>query len=83
MAVAKDVWGKMICVLGLFEAAEVVQEEVNTSEKELMALLIEIREEARKEKNWALADRIRNDLLESGIQLIDSTEGVQWKRSEF
>ncbi|MBP7248445.1 MAG: cysteine--tRNA ligase [Negativicutes bacterium] len=83
LAVAKDVWGKMICVLGLFEAAEVVQEEVNTSEKELMALLIEIREEARKEKNWALADRIRNDLLESGIQLIDSTEGVQWKRSEF
>ena len=83
LAVAKDVWGKMICVLGLFEAAEVVQEEVNTSEKELMALLIEIREEARKEKNWALADRIRNDLLESGIQLIDSTEGVQWKRSEI
>ena len=83
LAVAKDVWGKMICVLGLFEAAEVVQEEVNTSEKELMALLIEIREEARKEKNWALADRIRNGLLESGIQLIDSTEGVQWKRSEF
>ena len=83
LAVAKDVWGKMIGVLGLFEAAEVVQEEVNTSEKELMALLIEIREEARKEKNWALADRIRNDLLESGIQLIDSTEGVQWKRSEI
>ena len=83
LAVAKDVWGKMIGVLGLFEAAEVVQEEVNTSEKELMALLIEIREEARKEKNWALADRIRNGLLESGIQLIDSTEGVQWKRSEI
>ena len=48
-----------------------------------MALLISLREEARKEKNWALADRIRNGLLESGIQLIDSAEGVQWKRSEI
>lgn len=73
----------MIGILGLFETAEVAEIAVNTSEKELMALLISLREEARKEKNWALADRIRNGLLESGIQLIDSAEGVQWKRSEI
>ena len=83
LAIAKDVWEKMIGILGLFETAEVAEIAVNTSEKELMALLISLREEARKEKNWALADRIRNGLLESGIQLIDSAEGVQWKRSEI
>jgi len=42
--------------------------------------LIEDRQKARKEKNFALADQIRNDLLEKGIVLEDTREGVRWKR---
>ncbi|MCR1971188.1 cysteine--tRNA ligase [Clostridium cochlearium] len=42
--------------------------------------LINKREEARKEKNWALADEIRDKLKERGILLEDTPQGVRWKR---
>ncbi len=40
---------------------------------------IEERKAAKKEKNFALADAIRNELLEKGIVLEDTREGVKWK----
>ena len=43
--------------------------------------LIEQRTSARKNKDFALADKIRNELLEMGIVLEDTREGVKWKRS--
>ena len=43
--------------------------------------LIARRTQARKNKDFALADKIRNDLLEKGIVLEDTREGVKWKRS--
>jgi cysteinyl-tRNA synthetase len=40
---------------------------------------IQEREKARREKNYALADKLRAELLEAGILLEDSKEGVRWK----
>ncbi|MCS7116128.1 MAG: cysteine--tRNA ligase [Nitrososphaerota archaeon] len=42
--------------------------------------MIELREEARRRKDWETADRLRNQLLERGIILEDTPEGVKWKR---
>ena len=42
--------------------------------------LIEERQAARKEKNFARADAIREELLSKGIILEDTREGVKWKR---
>lgn len=42
--------------------------------------LIAERQQARKEKNFARADEIRKVLLEQGIMLEDTREGVKWKR---
>jgi len=42
--------------------------------------LIEKRQEARKNKNWAEADRIRDELKEKGIILKDAKDGVRWER---
>jgi cysteinyl-tRNA synthetase len=54
-------------------------------EKEILAedieKLIEERQAARKERNFARADEIRNELLEKGIILEDTREGVKWKRA--
>ena len=54
-------------------------------EEELLAedieKLIEERQAARKEKNFKRADEIRNELLEKGIILEDTREGVKWKRA--
>jgi cysteinyl-tRNA synthetase len=43
--------------------------------------LIEERTEARKQKNWARADQIRNELSSKGILLEDTKDGVKWKRA--
>ena len=43
--------------------------------------LIQERQDARKQKNFARADEIRNELLEKGIVLEDTREGVKWKRA--
>ena len=42
--------------------------------------MIEARQQARKNKDFAKADEIRNALLEKGILLEDTREGVKWKR---
>ncbi|MEC4816429.1 MAG: DALR domain-containing protein, partial [Scytonema sp. PMC 1069.18] len=44
-------------------------------------VLIQKRQEARKTKNFAEADRIRNELQAQGITLIDSRDGTRWHRS--
>ena len=43
--------------------------------------LIEERQEARRQKDFARADRIRDDLLARGIVLEDTREGVKWHRA--
>jgi cysteinyl-tRNA synthetase len=42
--------------------------------------LIEQRQQARKNKDWALSDKIRDDLKAQGIILEDTPQGVRWKR---
>ena len=56
---------------------------VNKEEESLddeIERLIEERQKARKEKNWALADKIRDDLKNRGIILEDTPQGVKWRR---
>ena len=48
-------------------------------DEEIEALIAD-RQQARKDKNWALADQIRDDLKEQGIILEDTPQGVRWKR---
>ena len=43
--------------------------------------LIEQRTEAKKNKNFQLADEIRQQLLDKGIVLEDTRQGVKWKRA--
>lgn len=66
---------KLSDVLGIIteRKAEVLDSEVEE--------LIAARQQARKEKNFALADEIRQKLLDMGIVLEDTREGVKWKRA--
>lgn len=48
-------------------------------EAEVEALIAK-RQQARKDKNFALADKIRDDLKAKGIELLDTPQGVRWKK---
>lgn len=62
-----------ICGLCVEKETEILDEEIEK--------LIQERQEARKSKNFARADEIRNMLQEQGIILEDTREGVKWKRA--
>ncbi len=65
-------------VKGFDRVLGVLQEEAKELEEEELDM-IKQREKARKEGNWELADRIREDLLKRGINLEDRPEGTTYK----
>ena len=71
--------------LGLLEHADKVrqaQKEAEAQEErdpEIDAL-VEQRTQAKKAKNWAEADRIRDELKARGITIIDTPQGAKWRR---
>ncbi len=67
--------------LDLLKAEAEVAGEVDAELESYVLGKIEERKAAKKEKNFALADAIRNELLEQGIVLEDTREGVKWKRA--
>ncbi|MGE4284720.1 MAG: cysteine--tRNA ligase [Clostridia bacterium] len=61
-------------VLGLLQKAE--KDSLNSEVEELISR----RQQARKEKNWALSDSIRDQLKDMGIVLEDTPQGIRWRR---
>ena len=63
-------------------SAYAAKEEESAVDEELEAYIlsrIEERKAAKKQKDYAKADAIRQELLEQGIVLEDTREGVKWK----
>ena len=58
----------------------IIEKKEEILDSDIEALIAE-RQAARKEKNFARADEIRDMLLEQGIILEDTREGVKWKRA--
>ena len=70
-----DLLVKLTDVLGL-----IVDKKEEILDDEIEALIAE-RQAARKEKNFARADAIRDELAAKGIVLLDTREGVKWKKA--
>lgn len=66
---------ELMDIMGLF-----IQKEVEVLESDIDKL-IQARQDARKDKDFARADEIRQELLDKGIVLEDTREGVKWKRA--
>lgn len=66
-------------VLGLFPARVLEKQLGGDLQEGLVKLLLEIREEARRNRNFALSDRIRDRLTELGVIVEDTREGPKWK----
>lgn len=70
---AQETYLSLAKVLGL------LYKEEDQAEEEVLKLIKE-REEARKNKDFAQADALRDQLLEMGIAIEDSRDGTKWKR---
>ena len=76
---AQDCLRKLAGILGL-SLDSTMSEPSNKSEaNEFINLLVSIRTELRTEKNWSLADKIRDELDGMGVILEDSSSGTQWE----
>lgn len=80
LARAEEVFGRLgEGVLGLFPKRVLEASLGGELLDGLIKLLLEIREEARRERNFALSDQIRNRLMELGLTVEDTREGPKWK----
>lgn len=78
---AKAVYEDMADILGILVADESkIAEEDTGMVEDLMKLIIELRQQARTSKDWATADKIRDDLKAIGVTLEDSPTGIRWKK---
>lgn len=66
-------------VLGIIPDAETASGSNAQREAGLVELLINMRADARKSKNWAESDRIRDELQKLGVTLEDRADGTIWK----
>jgi len=78
LRMAKEKIEKIAGVLGLqLESGKEQRSEGFTDQ--LVGLLVELREELRRSRQWAVADRIRDELSKLSIELEDRPEGTVWR----
>ncbi|MBQ7705864.1 MAG: cysteine--tRNA ligase [Selenomonadaceae bacterium] len=77
-----EIFTDMASTIGIFENIEDEENNLNSEMVDkLLEIIISIRQDARKNKNWAVADKIRDDLKAAGIILEDTPQGVKWKQA--
>ena len=69
-------WAEILGFASAFQEGEDLEENLKTEIESLIAQ----RQEARKAKNWAAADAIRDQLDTMGILIKDTPQGVQWQK---
>ncbi|MCR8967504.1 cysteine--tRNA ligase [Streptococcus zalophi] len=71
----KTVFSDLLAVFGIFfdDEEDILDEAIEK--------LIEERQQARENRDFATADRIRDDLAKKGIKLLDTKDGVRWTRA--
>lgn len=78
LAGLKDLYHKLVYeVLGLKDEGEEGAD--NEILDKVVRLLLSTRDEAKKDKNWATADKIRDELTNLGIVVKDTKDGYEWE----
>ena len=79
----KEIFKMMLDILGLLEEGWKGQETSNEEYNQLMEVILNIRQCAREQKQWGIADSIRDELANIGIIIEDSPQGARWKKREL
>ncbi len=83
----RDIYLEMADILGIFEQPVPIEqaEEISDDQSELvnalMKIILDLRQDARSAKNWATADKIRDELKASGIVVEDTPQGAIWHKA--
>jgi len=74
----------LVDILGVLPFEKILEEVVNSDNSivfnKVMDILLDVRNLARKDKNFAYGDLIRNELTKLDIEIIDTKEGSTWKQ---
>ena len=73
----------MLDILGLLEDGWKGQESSTEEYNQLMEVILNIRQCCRDQKQWGIADSIRDELANIGIVIEDSPQGARWKKREL
>ena len=79
----KEIFKLMLDILGLLEDGWKGQESSTEEYNQLMEAILNIRQCARDQKQWGIADSIRDELANIGIVIEDSPQGARWKKREL
>ena len=74
---------ELTALLGIFMSEQTEDETMSEDQgltEQLMQLMLALREEARANKDFTTADRIRDGLLQVGITIEDRADGAQWHK---
>nr|WP_280927654.1 cysteine--tRNA ligase [Lactobacillus sp. ESL0679] len=78
LAQAKELLVQWLSIFGI-DTAKLIQKS-QTSDDEKITALVNERDEARKNKDWAKSDQLRDQLKELGITIQDTPQGTRWTR---
>ena len=78
-AVAKGFGDLLFVIFGLQDEATIAGDQHMAQLEGLMQLIIDMRQQARQNKDWPTSDKIRDTLAAVHIELKDGKEGTQWK----
>lgn len=83
-AAERKLWAKALKdyagVLG-FTLADTRREVDRNSTEQVLALLLQLRQDARANKDFKTSDLIRNELAKAGISVMDTSEGPTWEKA--
>lgn len=83
----QEIYLEMASIIGIFEQPVPVEKVAEKSDDNselidsLMKIILSLRQDARADKNWAIADKIRDELNAAGIIVEDTPQGATWKRA--
>ena len=66
-------------ILGLENSCEGNNAKREEAYGKVVDMVLELRDEAKKAKNWAVSDKIRDSLAAAGFEVKDTKDGVTWK----
>ena len=79
--ISADLLVELGTVLGFFkDIKSKISNDLGDLSEKLLKILIDVRNQAKQDKNWALSDKIRDNLLKEGIQLLDTKDGTKWEK---